>query len=89
MEQRLRLLGKLPKRHQRADCEKPIQRRFQNISSFFFRLNQKPIGRSLFHNCFPFLDEDAAPRRFCLSSLRVIIVFEDWMTAADELDSKK
>ena len=89
MEQCRRLLRKLPDRCHRADCEERVERCFQNISPFFFRLNQESVGRFLFHNCFPFLNKDAEPRRFCLSSPRVIIVFEEWMTARDELDSKK
>ena len=89
MEERRRLFCKLPDRRHRADCEKRVERGFQNISPFFFRLNQKSVGRFLFHNCFPFLNKDAEPRRFCLSSPRVIIAFEERMTAHDELDSKK
>ena len=89
MEQRRRLLRKLPDRYHRANCEERVERCFQNISPFFFRLNQESVGRFLFHNCFPFLNKDAEPRRFCLSSPRVIIVFKEWMTAGDELDSKK
>jgi hypothetical protein len=65
------LLRKLPNRSHCAHGEKGVERDFQNVSAFFFRLNKKPVSRFLFHN---FLSsEDAAERRFCLSSLRVII----------------
>ena len=84
-----RLVGKLPDRRERAEREKRVQRRFQNVSSFFFRLNQQSICPFLFHNCFPFVPNDAAERRFCLTSLSGIIVFEELMTAPDEMDSKK
>jgi len=57
------LLGKLPDRRHRTDREKRIQRRFQNVSAFFFRLNQQSVARSFFHSCVPFVNEDAAAAR--------------------------
>jgi hypothetical protein len=65
------LLRELPNRNQAAQPDKAVHCNFHDVSVFLFRLNEQPVSRFLFHN---FLSsEDAAERRFCLSSLRVII----------------
>src|SRR5436190_22858452 len=75
--QRRRLLRKLPDCRQRAEREKRVEPSFQNVSACFFRLNQQSVCPSLFHNCFPFVPNDATERCFCLSSLSVIIALKN------------
>jgi hypothetical protein len=70
--QRVGLFGKLPNGSHCAHREQGVEGDFQNVSAFLFRLNQKSVGRSIFHIFF-LCCEDAADRGFCLSELSVII----------------
>ena len=83
----VRLFRELPNRNQAAQCDKGIDYNFHHVFVSLFRLNQKPVGRSLFHTV-SFCCEDAAERFFCLISLSVIIAFERWMRGRVESDSK-
>src|SRR2546421_9603312 len=62
--------------------------RFLKCSCSFLRLNQKFVGRFLFHAVF-LCCEDAAERCFRLISLGVIIVFEHWMRGRVESEREK